>query len=543
MLLENKQNFFDKYKYLILVLVLVIVWFPVFFVPFLNEDYQILTFHKAAGIISTLEVFWQPDVMSPYWRPVTNFFRELIKVVAGFNPFLFKLNSLVAYIICSLLITFTLEKINFSWEYSLLGGLLFGVLPSHELQVAWIADNCEPLATIFLLLSFINYLNIDDRKGKKRKYIFLTITFFVLAILTKESAFTGALIPVIVFVFRNNFSKERLFRLFRDTLIGVGLIVISLLYRLIVLGSSPFSSRHFTGNGIINYIINFFIYIPLSFFPPEILESLANNLILSGLIACLFFLVIFLAFKKLKETKKAWYKVEILGVGWFIIFIIPALPTLMRWYSFTASVGIIWFLIAIIKKLVQSFRWKILLVASFILVITSFSIFDFTRMLKWIESGKKVENAITSLQKLNNNLTSDTLYVWCSPDKAEMIPMMKLGLQQTIQWALKNNVEVFSYLKVELNSFHHSKIDLISQSNNSLVFKLNNGRFLLTGGKSSSIIKPEVIYEDTGAVIYNIKTYLNKEKIPQSIARITFNRKIAADQIYFDGDKFIKIIY
>jgi len=543
MLITGKQNFFDKYKYQTVILLLAIVWLPVLFVPFLNEDYQILTFHKATGIFSAFEIFWQPDVMSPYWRPVTDFLWEIIKVVVGFNPLLFKINSLVTYILCSVLVMFTLEKIGLEGKYSLLGGLLFGLLPSHELQVAWIADNCESLATIFLLLTFINYLNLYDENKKRPKYLFLTITFFILGILTKESAFAGALIPVVVFVFRNNFSKQKLIQMSRDTLIGAGIILFTLLYQSIVLGSTPFSSRHFAGGGIITYIVNFLIYIPLSFSPPEILEYLANNMTLAIIIVCLFCLILFLVIKQLKKINPSDYKVEILGLSWFIIFVIPALPTLMRWYTFTASVGLIWFLIALTKKLAQDSRWRTFIIAFFILAVASFSIFDFSRMMKWVESGKKVEYAVTSLQELNNKLTSDTIYVWCSPDKAEMIPMMKLGLQQTFQWALRSNVEVLSDLKAELNSFDNSKIELISQTNNSFIFKLDNGRFLLTGGKSRAIIKPEKIYENISGIIYSINTYFDKEKVPHSIAEITFNKKLAGDQIYFDGDKFIKINY
>ena len=543
MLLADKQNFLGKYKYHIIIIVLIVVWLPILFVPFLNEDYQILTFHNTTGIFSAFGVFWQPDVMNPYWRPVTDFFREIIKGVAGLNPFVFKVNSLITYIICSVLVTFGLEKIGIRGNYSLIGGLLFGLLPSHELQVAWIADDCEPLVTIFLLLTFISYLNLYDEEEKQSKYVFMTIVFFLLAILAKESAFAGVLIPAMVLVFRNDFSKKKLFQIFRDISIGIGIIVLTLGYRLIIFGNTPFSSRHFTGGGVIKYMTNFLIYLPLSFSPPEILESLANNLTLSILIVCLFCLILFFAVKQLMKIRTANYKIEILGLSWFIIFIIPALPTLMRWYSFIASVGLIWFFIALTKKLVQNFIWRKFLTVLFFLAVISFSIFDFNRMLKWVESGKKVEYAMTSLQKIDNNLTSDTLYVWCGPDKAEMIPMMKLGLQQIVQWALKNNVEVFSDLKAELNSFHNSKINLISQTNNSFVFQLDNGRFLLNGGKSSSIIKSERLYENTGGIIYNIKTYLDNEKVPHSIAVITFRKRLVGDQIYFNGNKFVKIDY
>jgi hypothetical protein len=541
MLSKNKQSFLIRYRYQIIILLSIIVWSPVLFVSFLNDDYQILTFHRSEGVISAFKVFWQPDVVSPYWRPVTNFFRELIKTVAGLDPFAFKLSNLLTYVLCSVLVVFVLEKIGLKGKYSLLGGLLFAVMPSHELQVAWISDHSESLVTIFLLLSFVNYLNIYQRQEKKLIYISLTIVLFTLAILTKESAFTGALIPMIALVFRNNFSKQKLYQSFRDASIGICVIVLVLLCRSLMVGGTPFSSRHFAGGGISNYFINFFIYIPLSFSPPETLEWLANNLFPAILIICLFCLAAYLAIKRLKRLKLGNYKIEIFGLSWFVLFIIPALPNLMRWYVFTASVGLIWFLAAVAKKIFQNLKREKIFITSVIVVILTCSIFDFNRMLKWTESGEKVEYAVKSLQQLSDSLTSDTLYVWCNPDKAEMIPMMKLGIQQTIQWTLKKNVQVFSYLRAELNSFKNSKIDLISKSDSSFIFKMYNGRFLLMRGRSRFVIKSEEIHEYAEGAVYDLKTYFDIEKVPHSIAEITLSRKLVGDHIYFDGEKFIKI--
>jgi len=102
-------------------------------------------------------------------------------------------------------------------------------------------------------------------------------------------------------------------------------------------------------------------------------------------------------------------------------------------------------------------------------------------------------------------------------------------------------VEVYSLLRAELNSFQNSKIDLISISKNGLVFKIHNGRFLLAGGKSTSVFKPEDIHRDFEGINCKISTYLNKENLPQSFAEINFNQKISADHIYFNGKRFIKI--
>jgi len=208
MLLANKPGLFIKYKYKLIIIITFVSWFPALFISFLNEDYQILTFHKGEGIISILEVFWQPDVMNPYWRPVTNFFRQLIKLIVDLNPLGFKINSLITYVLCSLLVVFAFKKIGLSEIYSLYGGLLFAVLPSHELQLAWISDHSEPLVTIFLLLVLVNYLNIYKKEENKKISVFLAIVFFILAILTKESAFAGIFIPVVVLFLRLN--KENL---------------------------------------------------------------------------------------------------------------------------------------------------------------------------------------------------------------------------------------------------------------------------------------------------------------------------------------------
>ncbi len=140
----------------------------------------------------------------------------------------------------------------------------------------------------------------------------------------------GIFIPVLVLFLQDNFSKQKLYNSLRDCAIGSIIIAAALIYRFIVIGGTPFSSRHFSGGGILNYLINFFIYIPLSFFPPEFLEMLANDLYLLILIACLFFLIVFLTIKRLRKSELKNYKIEIFGLSWFIFFIIPALPTLMR---------------------------------------------------------------------------------------------------------------------------------------------------------------------------------------------------------------------
>lgn len=140
-----------------------------------------------------------------------------------------------------------------------------------------------------------------------------------------------------------------------------------------------------------------------------------------------------------------------------------------------------------------------------------------------------------------NSIKSDSLYVWAIPDKVRRIPLMKLGIQETIQWGLNNkNITVITPLRAEMNCCT-SKISLVEKSDTSLIFHLNGGRFLMQGGESKSIIGDERITKTEDGLEYRIRTFIDKNNVPQSIAGIRFLKSMRKDQLFYDGSGFTEV--
>lgn len=540
---ELIKKLIRKYPYSAVFLIAVIAWLPVVLVPFINDDFQILGYHTGKGWISLLRPFYSPDVSNFYWRPLGNVLHPLILLTAGFHPFAFRIASLILYAVCCILAAKAGEKLGISRTFAVSGAILFAVLPSHEYQAAWIADHGESLVTIVLLTAFFSYLNAFKKDNLKVKSMAPFYFLLLLAALIKESAFAGVLIPVIALTGESNSGKRKVLIALRDSAAGVAVIVGILLFRWYFIGGTPFSSNHFGHSGIFRWILNFFIYIPLSFLSPESLEIAAGTPgILRAVLAIALIIIAFAIFILRKHVKFDQPAVRRLAAAllWFIVFILPGLPNLMRWYVFTASVGLIW-VVAAAAEMVEknSFARKALMVI-FMILIPAAAVYDFSLMLRWGSVGKRVDLALKSLNNFSGELKADSVYVWATPDKLTRIPMMKLGVQESVQWALKNkNISVLTPLRSEMSSCE-SRIELVEKTDTSLVFHIAGGRFLPYGGESRAVVKNESTETSDGTVRLKIKTFLNENNVPQSIAGVYFRKPLAKPQLYFDGKEFRK---
>jgi hypothetical protein len=537
-------TFFSKRRYLLLLLVTVISWLPVLTIPFINDDYQILGFHLNKGIISIFQPFWKSDVSLYYWRPVGNLLHPLLLQIGGLHPLIFRIASLVIYFLCCLTFMTALDKIGFNKINSLVTALLFAILPSHELQIAWIADQGESLLTIFIILAFIYYLE-GIRSDLNKNYLKAAFFFFI-AVLIKETAFAGVLIPLIVIVLPINKNPKIIRKSILHVCIAILLISMILVYRYFIIGGTPINPVHFGGTNPVKWFINFFIYIPLSFFPPETLEwllNIAHNKLVLIFIAVLFLLLASLLYKvfiKLDPEKK---KNQVAGLLWFIIFVIPAIPNLMRWYAFTASLGLMIFIGVFFEKVfVDSTRFKIFLII-FIVIVCSVSFNNFNLMCRWNKAGERLQFALEDLNEKKDEIKKDTIIIWAVPDKLDRIPMMKLGVKETIQWALNDKrIEVLAPLRAELID-EKTRIKLISHSDSTLILSIDGGKFLQERSESRSIIKDELLEYYYEGSKYRIETRVDVPGKPFSKVIVNFgNREFKKfGQLYFDGEKFVKI--
>ncbi len=535
-------------KSLLIILAIIISWIPIYSVAFLNDDYQIIVFYSNKSFFELFKVFWERGVYYYYWRPIPDFIHGLTLFTAGFQPLAFRIVGIIIYCIASVQIFRVFRFLGLQEKTAFISAVFFGVLPSHVLEAAWIADQLESLAACFLLLSFINYLKAnppnpvqDDKPAIK--YLILSGLWFIAALLTKEVAYTGIFIPFIALIYNNNLIRKSIIRTAEHVFAGMLILITVLSYRILFIGGTPFEASHFSKITILGMIKNLLVYFPLAFSPPEILESVYNfsNMWLYLLLTMVLLILLILSARGYKSLSNSRKNIFFTGIAWYVIFIIPALPTLMRWYVFTASIGLILMLAVLVENLSKN---KIFLTV-FTAVIIFSGFYDFSTMLDWREAGIKMENGLNSIKNLRSTISSDTLYIWGVPDKFKRVPMMKLGIQQSVEWAIGNpgrkKIQVFSPLRSELLDAQ-SEIILTEASDSTFKFVLYNGRFLPEGGTSTSIIQKEELYFANHQLEIKIKTTPRNHAVPISEAEVKFLQKSNADHLFYTGKKFVLLI-
>jgi len=524
----------QKYTIPFIVLFTFIIWSPVLLVQFLNDDYQILGYHAGKSLINIFQPFWTPDISGVYWRPVGNLIHPLIMYIAGFDPIPFRIVSLLSYILCCVVFYLASERLGLSKKTAIWITLLFAALPSHEFQVAWIADTGESLVTASLLLSFIFYENIYRTDKTPARSALLAMLFFLIALLIKEVAFSGVLIPFFALFLHGDFKKYNLKRAVRDYLIGLFILAAVLLYRYFVIGGTPFGSAHFEHSGPVKWISHFFIYLLLSVFPPETIESVfyyTGSILMKALTVILAGFVFYGFIKAVINMSPRLRKILSAGLIWFVIFVLPALPTLMRWYVFTASAGIMWMLAAIIEYL-NTIKSRVIFITVMLILITGLSVYDFNLMLRWKDVSYHFSRAYTSLQILS---PEKEMTIWGVPDKVNRIPMMKLGIAETVQSAMEDSsVNIYAPLRMELTGFL-SSMKLDSLSGSMMRFRLRGGRFLVERGTSRAVIITEQIEQE-----YDGYRFVINNSELESTALVYFD-SLKGMQYFYDGNRVRKI--
>lgn len=134
--------------------------------------------------------------------PLTFLSYQLDYKIAGLNPFVYHLDSLIIHTLNALLTTTLILMISGSWWIALFTGLLFAVHPMNVEAVAWASSRKDVLSTFFFLLSLLAYIRYRD-KGKRYAY-FLSIVAFVLALLSKVNV---AIFPFVLLL--SDFRKKR----------------------------------------------------------------------------------------------------------------------------------------------------------------------------------------------------------------------------------------------------------------------------------------------------------------------------------------------
>ena len=201
-----------------------------------------------AGIPDLLKTdFWYFNNLNPgYYRPLS-------LITFAFEQEIFKGNPMISHLLNVLLFAFSgylafivLSKLfqgnNFLFPFAII--LIFILHPIHTEVVANIKSRDELLSFLNVLLTVWFTMKFFD--SKKTSHLLLSLFFFYLALLSKETAMTGALLVPVILYFRNSIT---IINAVKRGLPYVLLVILFLIQKKILLGT-------FSGtppNDLVNY--------------------------------------------------------------------------------------------------------------------------------------------------------------------------------------------------------------------------------------------------------------------------------------------------
>lgn len=423
------------------------------------------------------------------YRPMVNLVFWINYQIGGLNPLPYHLFNLIFHIgVCFLIYLIVLllfEDIKEKKKIAILSAVFFSILPNHSEPVIWIAAIGDPLCTFFYFLSF--YLYLLFRKKEKIYLILLSVSFFIIALLTKELAIT---LPLLILVWELYESKLKALLNFKDAIIK------SLIYWLILI--IYFVIRFLTTALIFGYyarekfrpeffgISKMFLSLVIDqLFYGKLRVDLTNFFASSWVIFIFLIALVALVFYILKQYKN---KILILSISFFILCIPVLLLSFNNFndegerYSYLPSVIFCIFLAVLIFQIKKN---KILHLVSAILIIY-FLIFLINKNLTWNLSAQLsnsiVKNDLPKLIQLNNH--EKVIFV-SLPDNLDGAQVLRNGILQAINlFYPDNNVEaklLNAYVRLTKQNYNIKILSWTTYPAGGFIAKTTNGKFWVTG--------------------------------------------------------------
>ena len=329
---NNRKNQYQRifldswHPFLWIASLIFLVYFATLFfnVVYLDDDVLVVNhyaFNKNLGNIPAAfgeDIFRNPPGEGSFYRPVERLtFMFDAQFGQGAIVFMSHLSNMFLHIISICLLFKLLLKMNIKKETAFLFSLIFGVHPLTAQTVAFISGRNDSLLAIFIFPAWMFFLDfLETQKGKP--YIW-HLTFFALALFTKETAVVLAFVCVSYILIFINFKKIiSNYKPYLFLLAGWGSILsVWFLVRRSVLHTflanadiQAISSIMKNSPALIPAIGKIILPIRLSVFP-----ILKDMTMIYGIIA-LTILFLWFIFSKNKN-----YRLILFGVSWFGLFI------------------------------------------------------------------------------------------------------------------------------------------------------------------------------------------------------------------------------
>lgn len=280
----------------------------------------------------------QVKMMGNYYRPVFLLWLLINNSLFGLNAAWWHLATILAHVAATFMVYLLARRLSKDTFAAIIATFIFGLHPVHIEGVAWVSGVTEPLLALFLIPSFLFYLNWREARPKARFYFAASVALYSVAMLAKE---TALVLPLVILVYEwfarpdapglDSTIKRTLLSL-KCTIPYVAVTIAYLIARAIVLkglghsqSSLSLSTLFMTWPSVLwFYLKQFFWPVNLSVFydvPYVTSPGLANfALPLTGLAA--FSLGLWLMWRRLEEGDR---RAMAVALAWLVLPIVPVL--------------------------------------------------------------------------------------------------------------------------------------------------------------------------------------------------------------------------
>jgi len=363
--------------FVVIVIVVLIVYANSLNGDFQFDDYNVIVFNPR---IHSLGAWWQ-DAGSGI--------RQLLKLTYTLNwiisikPWGFHFFNVICHVINSFLIFFLTKRFTLNTTVAFVTGIFFAVHPIQTESVTYISGRSSSLMAVFYLASLMTYARIVKPYPWQDKWVFLSVLFFFMAILVKETALSLPLI-LILWDVTNTYKGLNLYEMVKRQAFHWILFFSSLLFFLLFTRYSRLVAYSMNIrsiklnllsqlNGIADTVFHYFLLNRLNIDPQHLIISSWNlSVFLELIFLCIIILTgIFSLMPLIKKDHRkdpetlTIYRLLAFAIFWFIIQLLPVSTFIPRidiinerhfylagWSIFLLSAAGILFMFKKIKKII-----------------------------------------------------------------------------------------------------------------------------------------------------------------------------------------------
>src|SRR4030043_1836953 len=445
-----------EYKYLLLIIIIgFLLFFPSLFKFYTHDDFFLLKISNADNISDFLNFFYLkkgPEGLGMYRPLAMQMFFMLAWKIFNLNPLGLHVISYIFFFGVIYLVYILTKGLVDNKNVALLASFLYATSSTHFAHLYWLSDFQELAMTLFFLLGiwfFIKFINT-----KRWKPYFVSLTVFLLSLLSKESAVVFPFVLVLVYVYFKFTNKSVIsIKKFILSLTPIFLLLVVYFYFRFVYYGFP-KGVSYIWDFSPRFINTLFWYGLWAFNIPEMLvdfvgPGLKINITpllfwknyLMVIITSIFILFTILAIKLsefLKKSKKVDYLLLLLGIFWFFITLLPVLFLPWHKFSYYLTLPLIGLVVPISYLIYKTKNFKIYaIIFSLIWLISSFANIRLSIRSSWITKGEDIAKNVFNYIKNNEILLKGKNVVFYDNPEDDMYAPWYPS--QTLQTVLSDN--------------------------------------------------------------------------------------------------------